>query len=421
LPDDARAPAEPLVGAGHGVIGALLARKKIIVCVGPGGVGKTTTSAALAALAAARASGARTLVSTIDPAPRLADALGVTLSAEPAAVPATVGAALGLGAHRLFVARLDTARAFAKLVEEQVTDAAMRRRIFDNPIYRQITTTLTGSQEYAATLALYDLVRGGQFDLIVLDTPPAAHALDFLEAPRRISDAISSPALGWFARPADASRFSWQRLRSGGALVLKRLGKLVGSRFLEDVAAFLTDFQVVLAGFLERAQSIEARLRQDDVSFLLVLSPETSAVDEALTFARQLQDAGIALGAFVVNRVHPPPRPSSAASTIASAGSGAPLTALPSDLELERRLLARAEMGGLPPDDVRYAARRLAEVVEEREQLVADEQRELARLAARRPDIPILRIPLLEHDIASLADIDSLAALRTISEHLGRA
>jgi anion-transporting ArsA/GET3 family ATPase len=412
LPEDARAPTEPL--AGTGVIGALLARKKIIVCVGPGGVGKTTTSAALAALAAARASGGRTLVSTIDPAPRLADALGVTLSAEPAAVPATVGAALGLGAHRLFVARLDTARAFAKLVEEQVADAAMRRRIFDNPIYRQITTTLTGSQEYAATLALYDLVRGGQFDLIVLDTPPAAHALDFLEAPRRISDAISSPALGWFARPVDTSRFSWQRLRSGGALVLKRLGKLVGSRFLEDVAAFLTDFQVVLAGFLERAHSIEARLRQDDVSFLLVLAPETSAVDEALTFARQLQDAGIALGAFVVNRVHPA-WPSSHASTIASAGAGTPLMAVPSDLELERRLLARAETGGLPEGDVRHAARRLAEVVNDREQLVADEQRELARLAAQRPDIPILQIPLLEHDIASLA------ALRTISEHLARA
>ncbi len=419
MPEDARAPAEPLVGAGQGVIGALLARKKIIVCVGPGGVGKTTTSAALATLAAARASGARTLVSTIDPAPRLADALGVTLSAEPAAVPATVGAALGLGAHRLFVARLDTARAFAKLVEEQVPDEAMRRRIFDNPLYRQITTTLTGSQEYAATLALYDLVRGGQFDLIVLDTPPAAHALDFLEAPRRISDAISSPALGWFARPADASRFSWQRLRSGGALVLKRLGKLVGSRFLEDVAAFLTDFQVVLAGFLERAHSIEARLRQDDVSFLLVLSPETSAVDEALTFARQLQDAGIALGAFVVNRVHAPWPPSHASSIIAGAGAGAgagaPLTAVPSHLELERRLRARAETGGLPPDDVRLAARRLAELVDEREQLVADEQRELARLAARRPDIPIVQIPLLEHDIASLA------ALRTISEHLARA
>jgi anion-transporting ArsA/GET3 family ATPase len=386
------------------VIVELLARKRIIVCVGPGGVGKTTTSAALAALAAARSTG-RTLVSTIDPAPRLADALGVTLAPEPAAVPDAVAGALGIAPQRLFVARLDTARAFAKLVEEQVADAAMRRRIFDNPIYRQITTTLTGSQEYAATLALYDLVRGGQFDLIVLDTPPAAHALDFLAAPRRIAEAISSPALGWFARPADASRFSWQRLRSGGALVLKRLGKLVGSRFLEDVAAFLTDFQVVLGGFLERARSIEARLRQPDVGFLLVLSPETAAVDEALAFAAQLREGGLSLVAFVVNRVHAP------WTAPGSGGAGAELLGA---AELERRLLARPELGGQAAEDVRLTARRLAELVAEREQLAADEQRELSRLAARSPDVPILQIPLLEHDVASLT------ALHRIGEHLAR-
>lgn len=388
---------------GGGVIVELLARKRIIVCVGPGGVGKTTTSAALAALAAARSTG-RTLVSTIDPAPRLADALGVTLAPEPAPVPDGVAGALGIAPQRLFVARLDTARAFAKLVEEQVADPAMRRRIFDNPIYRQITTTLTGSQEYAATLALYDLVRGGQFDLIVLDTPPAAHALDFLAAPRRIAEAISSPALGWFARPVDASRFSWQRLRSGGALVLKRLGKLVGSRFLEDVAAFLTDFQVVLGGFLERARSIEARLRQPDVGFLLVLSPETAAVDEALAFATQLREGGLSLVAFVVNRVHAP----------WTAGGGAGAEVLGAD-ELERRLLARPELRDQAPENVRLTARRLAELVAEREQLAADEQRELSRLAARSPGVPILQIPLLEHDVASLT------ALRRIGEHLSRA
>lgn len=408
---ETRLPPEPAIaGSPEGVIGALLARKKIIVCVGPGGVGKTTTSAALAALAAARATGGRTLVSTIDPAPRLADALGVTLSAEPAAVPTAVAGALGIGPHRLFVARLDTPRAFAKLVEDQVADAGVRRRIFENPIYRQITTTLTGSQEYAATLALYELVRAGQFELIVLDTPPAAHALDFLDAPRRIADAISSPALSWFARPADASRFSWQRLRSGGALVLKRLGKLVGSRFLEDVAAFLTDFQVVLAGFLERAHGIETRLRRDDVSFLLVLSAEKAAVDEALTFARQLDGAGVALAAFVVNRVHAP-----WSSTTPPPAGGGGLSAVPGAAELERRLLARPEVGGLSLDDVRRTAERLADVVREREQLGADEQRELGRLAAQRPDIPIVQIPLLEHDVTSLA------ALRSISEHLARA
>src|SRR5262245_49664228 len=208
------------------MIPALVTQKKIIVCVGPGGVGKTTTAAALGALGARQ--GKRTLVCTIDPAPRLADALGVgTLGADPSPVPAEACHALGIAAPgRYFAVRLDTERAFAALVEEQVADPEMRRRIFGNAIYRQITTTLTGSQEYAATLALYDFATRGGYDLIVLDTPPTANALDFLEAPRRIAAAVSSPAIQWFARPAGTpGRFSLQRLRSGSALVLRRMAK----------------------------------------------------------------------------------------------------------------------------------------------------------------------------------------------------
>lgn len=374
-----------------------LGEKKIIVCVGPGGVGKTTTAAALAALAARTVP--RTLVSTIDPAPRLADALGVSLSADPRPVSEAVSRALAIPPGRLYVARLDTARAFAKLVEEQVGDAEMRRRIFDNPIYRQITTTLTGSQEYAATLALHDVMRSGQWNLVVLDTPPTAHALDFLDAPRRIAEAISSPAIQWFARPAEKTRFSLQRLRAGGALVLKRLGKLVGSRFLEDVGAFLTDFQVVLAGFLERAHSIEARLRQPDVGFVLVLAPETAAVDEALGFADKLGEAGIALSAFVVNRVHP--------HGLAAAGVSGDLEG-----ELERRLGRRPELAGVVPADVQRAAHELAALVLEEEQLAASERREIARLAARHPSIPLVQIPLLDRDVTNLE------TLRSISDRL---
>ena len=184
------------------MIRALVEQKRIVVCVGPGGVGKTTTAAALGATAARL--GRKTLVCTIDPAPRLADALGVGgLGPEPRPVPAEACRALGIpeeGAGRLFAVRLDTARAFARLVDEQVADPEMRRRIFDNAIYRQVTTSLTGSQEYAATLALYELAREGAYDLIVLDTPPTANALDFLDAPKRIAAAVSSPALSWFAR-----------------------------------------------------------------------------------------------------------------------------------------------------------------------------------------------------------------------------
>ena len=294
------------------MIRALVEQKEIVVCVGPGGVGKTTTAAALGATAARL--GRKTLVCTIDPAPRLADALGVGgLGPEPRPVPAEACRLLGIpeeGAGRLFAVRLDTARAFARLVDEQVADPEMRRRIFDNAIYRQVTTSLTGSQEYAATLALYELAREGSYDLIVLDTPPTANALDFLDAPKRIAAAVSSPALSWFARPPEASglkRLSFRRLRAGGAIVLRRLAKLVGSRFLDDVGAFLTDFQQVLGGFLERAKAVDLLLRAPDTAFLLVLVPAVAAVDEALYFHGKLRDAGVPLSAFIANRVQPAP------------------------------------------------------------------------------------------------------------------
>lgn len=379
------------------LISALAAEKKIVVCVGPGGVGKTTTAAAFAALAAR--TGRKTLVSTIDPAPRLADALGVPLSSEPALVPASVSEALGIAPGLLYVARLDTAQAFATLVETQVADPQMRRRIFENPIYRQITTTLTGSQEYAATLALYEIVQRDMFDLVVLDTPPTANALDFLEAPRRIEDAISSPAIKWFVKPAEGGgRFSLQRMRAGGAMILGRLAKFVGSRFLEDIAAFLTDFQVVLGGFLARARKVGELLRQPDVAFLLVLAPEAPAVDEALYFAGRLREAGVPLAAFVANRVHP--RPGNVGLTDAD--------------ELVAHLRTRPELAELAPADLDEAAERLARTAQDFQLLGKGERRELLRLAEMAPGIPVWEVPLLAHDIASLS------ALRTVGDYLGR-
>lgn len=364
----------------------LIATRRIIVCVGPGGVGKTTTAAALAALGAKR--GRKTLVTTIDPAPRLADALGVALTADPTAVPAEVARALGIAEGKLHVARLDTARAFAALVQEQVADPAMRRRIFENPIYRQITTTLTGSQEYAATLALHDIVRSDAFDLVVLDTPPTANALDFLEAPRRLAEAISSPAIKWFARPTagEGGRLSAHRLRAGGALVLKRLAKFVGSQFLEDIAAFLTDFQTVLGGFLERANSVAERLHRADVAFLLVLAPEAPAVDEALFFEKRLREAGLRLEGFVANRVHE--RPGSI------------------DVDqIAARLRVRPRLADLSDEDIERMAAPLGRTAIELAQLCDGEARELARLHAASPATMLLRVPLLDRDVASLASL----------------
>jgi anion-transporting ArsA/GET3 family ATPase len=382
------------------VIEALVDDNRVLVCVGPGGVGKTTIAAALAALAARR--GKRTLVCTIDPAPRLADALGTGgLGSEPKELPAEACRALGMdesaGARgQLHAVRIDTEATFKRLVLEAVADPEMQRRIFENTIYRQITTMLTGSQEFAATLALHDFVNSGKYDLVVLDTPPTANALDFLEAPTRIAAAVSSPALSWFARPpAGAPRFSFQRLRSGGAFLVRRMAKLVGSQFLDDAGAFLLDFQDVLNSFLARAQAVDKLLRGPDVGFLLVLVPEVAAIDEALFFHDRLRAAGIELTGFVANRIHLPPGLDEVGALAAA------LRAEPSTAALD----------GATIDD---ASARLATVAHAFAALSASERRELVRLGARAPGVRITEVPLLDHDV------DNLAELRAVGEHLAR-
>ena len=377
------------------MIQALVNDNRVLVCVGPGGVGKTTIAAAVAALAARR--GKRTLVCTIDPAPRLADALGTGgLGAEPKLLPPDACRALGMdgAAGKLHAVRIDTEATFHRLVNESVADPEMRRRIFDNVIYRQITTMLTGSQEFAATLALHDFVASGRFDLVVLDTPPTANALDFLEAPGRIAAAVSSPALAWFARPPQgARRFSFQRLRSGGALLVRRMAKLVGSRFLDDAGAFLVDFQEVLTAFLARAQAVDKLLRGPDVGFLLVLVPEVAAIDEGLYFHERLRTAGIGIAGFVANRVHAAPGLDEAAALAAA-------------------LRADPAGAGLPAATIDDAAARLAPVARAFGALSVSERRELGRLGARAPGVPITEVPLLDHDV------DNLAELRVVGEHL---
>jgi anion-transporting ArsA/GET3 family ATPase len=359
----------------------LLSQRRILVSAGPGGVGKTTVAASLGALAAR--TGRRILVATIDPAPRLADALGVTLGADPVALPATTCRALGIPEGALSAARIDPALSFRRLVEAKVSDQEMRRRIFTNPIYRQMTTALTGSQEYAATLALYDFHASGAYDLVVLDTPPTANALDFLDAPHRISEAVSSPVVSWFARSGEkAGRFSLRRLGSGGALILQRLGKFVGVQFLDDLGAFLSDFQGVLGGFLDRARAIEGLLRRPDVGFLLVMAPEQPAVDEALYFHSRLRSAGFSLDAFVANRVLPSP-------------------GLVATEALRREVAGLPGLATWPPGELETAVQGLGETAAFLARTAEAQRNELARLHERDPDVPLLEIPLLPREPAS--------------------
>jgi anion-transporting ArsA/GET3 family ATPase len=375
------------------VLSDVLARRRIVVSAGPGGVGKTTVAAAIGAVSA-RAH-RRTLVATIDPAPRLADALGLpALGDAPTRLPPEANRALGVPDGNLWAARIDTAAAFRRLVESQVPEPEMRRRIFDNPIYRQVTTSLTGSQEYAATLALYDFHTSGAYDLIVLDTPPTANALDFLDAPHRIAEAVSSPAVSWFARSSESGgRLSLRRLRSGGALVLSRIGRFVGSRFLDDLGVFLSDFQGVLGGFLERARAVETLLRRPEVGFLLVLAPELPAVNEALYFFERLSQAGLTLDAFVANRVLPAPGLA--------------------DLEsLSAQIEEQPALQGWPADQRQAAIAQLAAAADYLSRSARAQHRELDRLAQRAPRVPILQVPLLAHEASSLP------ALRAIGDRL---
>jgi anion-transporting ArsA/GET3 family ATPase len=367
-----------------------LATKKTLVCVGPGGVGKTTTAAALGVIGAR--SGLRTLVCTIDPAPRLADALGVAnLGPTPTAISADTAAALGIASpNMLHAMRVDAATAFAHLVEEQVADPELRNHIFSNSLYRHVTTDLTGSQEYAATLALYELRRDGGYDLIVLDTPPTANALEFLETPERLAAAIASPALQWFARPdPHMSRFSLKRLGVGGAMIIRRAGKLMGSKFLDDLGAFLLDIREVLGGFLSRAREIEAVLKRPDVGFILVMTPETAAVNEALYFARRLREAGSPLCCYIANRTLQEPAPFTAAL-------------------LREQIAALPAMAGVPAQELDGAALKLAELAQYLTKIAHAQKRELERLASESPGVEITTVPLLPHDVSS---IDSLRAI----------
>lgn len=282
----------------------VLLERRILVCVGSGGVGKTTTAATLALAAARR--GKRTLVLTIDPARRLANSLGLaSLGHQVQEVDrALVHAQASSKSGELHAMMLDQKQAFDEVVARHAKDPAAVQRIFANPVYAQISGSLAGAQEYAAMAKLHDFDREGKYDLIVVDTPPTAHALDFLDAPRKLSEAIDSPAIEWFRKLQGEGGSRWSLVGKTGSFVIKRLAKFVGSKFISDLSVFFTEFNDILGGFRQRAEETFALLRQPRVGFLLVASPEPMAVHEALAFHQRLVTAGMPFAGFVVNKLH---------------------------------------------------------------------------------------------------------------------
>ncbi|MFO0548029.1 MAG: ArsA-related P-loop ATPase [Polyangiaceae bacterium] len=284
----------------------VLAHKRVVLCVGCGGVGKTTTAAALALAAAKR--GKRVLCLTIDPARRLAQSLGLEwASTDARTVDPTLLARVGVPTNgTLTIMRVDTKTTFDGLVTKLAPDAARRDRILNNVLYRYISTSLAGTQEYMAMEKLHELRDDPRYDLIVLDTPPTANALDFLDAPERLVGAIDGPAIRWFVQALESSgRLSFNLVAKSTAILLRGLSKLAGGGFLEQVASFISEMNALFGGWKQRADAVAAALRGDDVGYVLVTTPDPLAIREVVYFAERLRTERMKPAAFVVNRVNP--------------------------------------------------------------------------------------------------------------------
>jgi anion-transporting ArsA/GET3 family ATPase len=293
-------------------VAEILASSRVVVCCGSGGVGKTTTAAVLALEGARR--GRDACVVTIDPAKRLANALGLEhLSDTPSEIDATRWKATGSeaggsenavadGGGRLSALMLDTKSTFDRLVVRNAGEAEQAERILQNTFYRNVSSALGGTQEYMAMEKLHELHDEGGFDLIVVDTPPTRHALDFLDAPRRLMRLLDNRIFRMLMTPTRAY------LKVAGAAVrgfLRTIAKVVGSEVIEDVVAFFRAFEGMEAGFRARAAAVEALLADPSTAFVLVTSPRRDAMEEATFFADRLHDHDQHVAALIVNRVHP--------------------------------------------------------------------------------------------------------------------
>jgi len=278
--------------------------RRIVVCVGSGGVGKTTISASLALGGARR--GRRVLVLTIDPAKRLADALGVrSLGNAPRAISREVLDRLGVPPEgRLSAMMLDMKRTFDDLVERFAEDEVVRNRILENPIYQHASDALAGSAEYSAMEKVFELSEREDFDLIVLDTPPSQHALDFLEAPQRLLEFLDSRLVHLLLHPAFAAgRFGFRLFQRSAHQVFKALERVSGISFLEDISEFLLAFEGMSEGFRERAGQVQALLSGPESAFVLAAGPADESVAHATAFLDRLEESGAVVAGVVMNRL----------------------------------------------------------------------------------------------------------------------
>jgi anion-transporting ArsA/GET3 family ATPase len=350
--------------AGSAALASILAGANVVVCTGTGGVGKTTTAAAFA-LHGAR-TGRRAVVVTIDPARRLADALGVGgLGNEPHEV-AGVGAAGG-SLHALM---LDTRATFDGLVTRYANDRTQVERILANRFYQNIAGALSGTGDFMAMEKLHDLHESGRFDLIVVDTPPTRNALAFLDAPRLITRLLENRLYRVLVTP---SRGLARTATSAANLVARQLTRVVGTDVVSDAIAFFRAFDGMELGFERRAHTVLSLLRSPTSAFVLVASPRADTIQEARHFAEQLAGSHIAVRAIVVNRMTP------TFGTDPAPADGSPHA---------------AALAGF---------RALGE----------REEAHVAELVAVAPDVPVVRVPILPSDVHDVDGLRIIADLLT--------
>ncbi|HET9690971.1 MAG TPA: ArsA-related P-loop ATPase [Acidimicrobiales bacterium] len=280
---------------------ALVASKEIVIACGSGGVGKTTTAAALAVMAAVH-HGGKVLVVTVDPARRLASALGLSgFGNVEKRVPASAFAAAGVEPRgELWAAMLDTKQSWDDLVRRHAPDADTRDKILANPLYQNIAGRFVQSHDYIAMERLYELHSTGRFDLVVVDTPPTRNAVDFIEAPERMAEFFSSRLLRLLIAP-----YRSRVLNLASKPFYQVADRILGSQFLGDIAEFFILFQTMYAGFVERARAVERLLHDPRTTFVVVSTLEAAPVREAEYFIDVLAGKRFSLGALVLNRVLP--------------------------------------------------------------------------------------------------------------------
>jgi len=376
----------------------VLQSHRVVVCVGSGGVGKTTTSAALALKAAM--GGRRVLCLTIDPARRLATSLGLDhMTTERREIPQSLATEHGLVLEgSLSAMMLDTKRTFDELVERYASSPEARMRILNNQIYQYVSSSLAGTQEYMAMEKLHALRQENEYDLIVLDTPPTSNALDFLDAPERLVAMIDSPAMRWFVQAFEgAGKLSFNLLGKGAAFLLKGLSRFTGGEFLANIAEFVTGLNELFGGFRERAARVSQSLRRDDVAFVVVTSPAPMAVREAVFFARRLGDAGLQASGFVVNGMRPLLREPSASESELRAALEA---ALPAEVDATRALS------------------RLTQALDDERLLAVGDRIESDRLRAQVDgDDRVVEVPAFGEDVHDLAALAKVASYLVGERH----